>query len=74
MPPLPPRSSGDLGFGGGLVGGLLNRAVGGMLRSAVGAMGEQLRQAAEQVADVQVRLRCGGPGRGHWLAGKLGPG
>ncbi|KAL4458532.1 hypothetical protein ABPG75_013397 [Micractinium tetrahymenae] len=45
----------DLGFGGGLVGGLLGRAVGGMLRSAVGAMGEQLRQAAEQVADVQDR-------------------
>lgn len=45
----------DLGFGGGLVGGLLGRAVGGMLRSAVGAMGEQLRQAAEQVADVQER-------------------
>lgn len=42
-------------FGGGLVGGLLGRAVGGMLRSAVGALGEQLREAQEQVADVQER-------------------
>jgi hypothetical protein len=42
-------------FGGGLVGGLLGRAVGGMLRSAVGALGEQMRQAQEQVADVQDR-------------------
>lgn len=36
------------------MGGLLGRAVGGMLRSAVGALGEQMRQAQEQVADVQV--------------------
>ena len=45
----------DGGGGGGLLGGLVGRAVGGMLKSAVGALGEQLRQAAEQAADVQVR-------------------
>ncbi|PSC71395.1 hypothetical protein C2E20_5367 [Micractinium conductrix] len=42
-------------FGGGLVGGLISKAVGGMLRSAVSALGEQMRQAAEQAADVQDR-------------------
>lgn len=47
----------DAGFGGGLVGGLLGKAVGSMLRGAVGALGEQLREAQEQVADVQVRCR-----------------
>ena len=47
-------TAGEDAFGGGLVGGLLGRAVGGMLRSAVGALGEQIRQAQEQVADVQV--------------------
>ncbi|EFN54338.1 hypothetical protein CHLNCDRAFT_135584 [Chlorella variabilis] len=45
----------DAGFGGGLVGGLLGKAVGSMLRGAVGALGEQLREAQEQVADVQAR-------------------
>lgn len=54
------------------MGGLLGRAVGGMLRSAVGAMGEQLRQAAEQVADVQVgACGLGALGLGHCLACKL---
>ena len=42
------------------MGGLLGRAVGGMLRSAVGALGEQMRQAQEQVADVQVGGGLGG--------------
>ena len=50
-----PHLAEDLGLGGGgLVGGLLGRAVGGMLRSAVGALGEQLREAQQQAADIQV--------------------
>jgi hypothetical protein len=49
-----PRPAEDA-FGGGLVGGLMGRAVGSMLRSAMGALGEQLREAQEQVADVQDR-------------------
>lgn len=61
----------DLGFGGGLVGGLLGKAVGGLLRSALGGLGEQLRQAAEQVADVQDRAARLIEGNSK-LRGKLG--
>ncbi|GAB4821872.1 hypothetical protein N2152v2_008918 [Parachlorella kessleri] len=43
------------GVEGGIFSGLLGRAVGRMLQGALGAVGEQLRQAAEQVADVQSR-------------------
>ncbi|KAI3435896.1 hypothetical protein D9Q98_001954 [Chlorella vulgaris] len=42
-------------FGGGLMGGLLNKAVGSMLRSAVGALEGQLREAEEQTAEVEDR-------------------
>ena len=54
-----PHLAEDLGLGGGgLVGGLLGRAVGGMLRSAVGALGEQLREAQQQAVDIQVGGVC----------------
>lgn len=52
---LAPLFAEDLGLGGGLVGGLLGRAAGAVLRSAVKGLGEQMRQAQEQVADVQDR-------------------
>ena len=46
-------------LGGGIVGGLMGRALGKMMGAALGAVGEQMRQAAEQVADVQARAQVG---------------
>lgn len=53
--PACPAAEPGLGGGGGLVSGLLGRAVGRMMQSALGALGEQLREAQEQAADVQQR-------------------
>jgi hypothetical protein len=38
----------------------VGRAVGRMVQSALGAVGEQIRQAAEQAADVQSRAVVSG--------------
>ena len=62
-------------FGGGLVGGLMSRAVGGLLRGALGMIEGQLAAAQEQAEGVQsraaaviegsarLRERLGGPVR-----------
>lgn len=58
-------------MGGGLVGNLLGKALGKVVQSALGAVGEQMRQAQAQVADVLNRAQVRASFPGCFLGGDV---